>query len=364
VEEDRLSARAAKEYIAALVAGGEREQALQFALAHQKLVRGETGREADPEIIRWIEQIRGAKRDTPLPPPIHEVVVPDDEDATRKRRLARVSSALGRRYRIEQLREAGAMLETYTAVAVTALGPEVEVHVVRPTAAATSDTSRFVASLKRASLLAHPKVLAIFDVELSNDLLYFVSARRGGRSLRERLRHERALPMRDALRIGRDIVAALAHAHERGVHHGDLRPKHVSLVGESAVVGGFGVFEGLSPDIDTSGRTTIAAWGSPTYLSPEQLLGDVHVDARSDVYSAGCILYEMLAGEPPFGRQRSAAVVAKKLTESPARLRTLRESVPEAIEDIVHHCLMRVPADRFTSGNEVAQALAGLEAPI
>ena len=367
-EEDRLSARAARELIAALVASGEPVRALQFALVHEALVRQETGRPPDAEIAQWIQRLRADHPEGRHDTPSHgAMAVPSgdggDTESLRRRQATRLAGALGRHYRLERLLEEGSIITSYAAVATAGIGREVEVHLLQPRVAAMSNVDRFVASLRRAASLTDPHVLPTFDVTFANDLLFFVGARRGARSLRERLRRERALPIRDALAIGRAITLALAHAHERDVHHGDLRPKHVSFVGDTAVIGGFGVADGLCSGPESGSGTTMIFTGSPSYLSPEQLSGEVHVDARSDVYAFGCILYHMLAGEPPLGRRSHARLISRKLWESPPPLRLLRANVPERIEEVVGRCLMPVPADRYASGGELAQTFAALEAP-
>jgi eukaryotic-like serine/threonine-protein kinase len=179
-----------------------------------------------------------------------------------------------------------------------------------------------------------------------------------GPSLREWLVRERALPLRDAVAIADDLAAALAHAHGRGVRHGDLRPKHVLLTRAGVSVAGFGIVEAL--DLATAGSgasTTAVTIGAPAYLSPEQLAGEVNADERSDLYSLGSILFEMLAGEPPFGGVNLATMLSRKLSQPPPSVRQLRESVPPDLEALVARCLARSPADRFLNAQELAEAL-------
>jgi serine/threonine-protein kinase len=190
-----------------------------------------------------------------------------------------------------------------------------------------------------------------------NDLLYFLTARRPPRSLDRRLNEQGALPIPEALAVARGIAAALAHAHERGVRHGDLRPKRVFLAGEMPVVGGFGLIEAVTAQGSDDARSTVLSFGAPAYQSPEQLAGEVAVDERSDVYTFGCICYEMLAGGPPFARPGRGASLGDKLTQPAPPLRARRETVPAALAELVHACLARVPADRPASGAHVLRAL-------
>jgi len=188
-------------------------------------------------------------------------------------------------------------------------------------------------------------------------MVYFATSPVEGPSLRERLARERALPLGDALATAEDLTAALVHAHARGVRHGDLRPKHIVLTRAGLSVAGFGIVEAL--DLATAGSgasTTAVTIGAPAYLSPEQLSGEVGADERSDLYSLGTILFEMLAGEPPFGGNL-AAILSRKLSHPAPPVRQLRESVPLDLEAILARCLARSPADRFQNALELADAL-------
>jgi serine/threonine-protein kinase len=165
------------------------------------------------------------------------------------------------------------------------------------------------------------------------------------------------------LAVADDLAAALAHAHSRGVRHGDLRPKHVLLTRAGIRVAGLGVVEAL--DLATAGSgasTTAITIGAPAYLSPEQLAGEVNVDERSDLYSLGTIIYEMLAGEPPFTGGNLASMLSRKLSHPAPPVRQFRESVPTELETLVARCLARLPADRFQSASELADALRSLTA--
>jgi serine/threonine-protein kinase len=157
------------------------------------------------------------------------------------------------------------------------------------------------------------------------------------------------------------VAGALAYAHARGVRHGDLRPKHVVLTPAGDVVASLGLLEALNTAAagDNAGTTAITV-GAPAYQSPEQIAGEVVADEPSDVYSLGCMLFEMLAGEPPFGTASSYLVLRRKLTEAAPSVRTVRESVPPALDELLSGCLARSPADRIQSAATVTEALSKL----
>jgi eukaryotic-like serine/threonine-protein kinase len=367
---DPLSARTTAELIDALVAAGEKTQALQAALRHESLVREEFGAAPDPEIIKRILRLRTTRAAGTAPgdprgvlasdraPRTLEGVAADAVAAKEERRLTRLSRALGARYRIDRLIEEGSLSASYEATA--SQGHHVEVHAVHAHVVATTSASRFLDVFGRVAALGGSGVHPVFDFGSAEDVLYYVTAQRSPQSLRDRLRQDRELPVRDALAIAHDIAVALAHAHARGVRHGDLRPKHIMLGGTGTSVASFGVVDAVAPDAEWHATSTVVTFGSPAYLSPEQLMGDVQADVRSDIYAFGCIAYEMLAGEPPFGRPSRGSGLGRKLSQPPPRLRAIRESVPESLEHIVHTCLSRLPADRYASGEALCAELGPL----
>jgi eukaryotic-like serine/threonine-protein kinase len=188
-------------------------------------------------------------------------------------------------------------------------------------------------------------------------VVYFATLPVEGPSLRDRLARDRQLPVDEARRITGDLLDTLVYAHGRDVRHGDLRPKHILLGRAGVAVTGFGLVEAL--DIAAAGNagSTAVTIGAPAYLSPEQLAGETAADERSDLYSLGCIAFEMLAGEPPFAGSTLGAVLSRKLTQSAPPVRSLRDSVPEALDGFVGRCLARLAADRFQSAVEAREAL-------
>jgi serine/threonine-protein kinase len=153
------------------------------------------------------------------------------------------------------------------------------------------------------------------------------------------------------------MLEALVYAHGHDVRHGDLRPKHVLLGRSGVMVAGIGLVEALDLAESGSAGSTAVTIGAPAYLSPEQLAGESNADERSDLYSLGCIVFEMLAGEPPFGGSNLATVLSRKLTQSAPAVSSLRESVPSALDRFVARCLARLPADRYQRGTEAREAL-------
>jgi serine/threonine-protein kinase len=369
---DPLSARTAAELIDALVAAGEKTQALQAALRHESLVKNEFGAAPDPEIVKRILRLRttgapGPGSTTNGAPSVlaSHRVGPALDSATaaataarEERRLSKLSRALGTRYRVDSPIEDGSLLTSYGATA--SQGHRVEVHVVHAHIVAMTSVPRFMDVFKRVAALGRSGVHPVFDFGSDEDVLYYVTPERSHPSLRDRLRQDRELPVRDALAIAHDIAVSLAHAHTSGVRHGDLRPKHIMLGASGTSVGSFGVIDAVAPHAEWRATSTVVTFGSPAYLSPEQLMGDVQADARSDIYAFGCIAYEMLAGEPPFGRPSRGSGLGRKLSQSPPKLRSIRESVPETLEGIVHTCLSRLPADRYASGEALRAELAPL----
>src|SRR5947199_6888787 len=181
-----------------------------------------------------------------------------------------------------------------------------------------------------------------------------------GESLRQRLEREGQLPLEEALRITRAIASALDFAHGRGVIHRDIKPENIMLHQGEPMVADFGIALAVS----SAGRDRLTetgrSLGTPAYMSPEQATADQQVDARSDIYSLGCVLYEMLAGEPPYTGPSAQAVIAKRFSEPIPHLRTVREGVPEAVEHALNKALAKAAADRYTSALEFAAALAGV----
>jgi serine/threonine-protein kinase len=233
----------------------------------------------------------------------------------------------------------------------------VAVKVLHPELAAALGHDRFLREIQIAAGLAHPHILPLHDSGEAQGFLYYVMPLVEGESLRERLDRERQLPIADAVRIIQEVADALDDAHKHGVVHRDIKPENILFLGGHAVVADFGVARAL----DSAGGTRLTesgfAVGTPLYMSPEQALAEP-VDARSDTYALGCVLYEMLTGEAPFTGATPQALLARKLNDPPTSPAVLRGTVPPLLAQAVQRALARAPVDRFTTTREFAAAVA------
>ena len=235
---------------------------------------------------------------------------------------------------------------------------QVALKVLRADLSALLGGERFLHEIRVTANLQHPHILPLFDSGVADGRLFYVLPYVDGESLRARLRREKQLPVDDAVRIAREVASALDHAHRHGVIHRDIKPENILLQDGTALVADFGIALALREAGGSRLTETGISLGTPQYMSPEQATADRELDARSDVYSLGAVLYEMLAGEPPHTGPTVQAVVAKLLTETPMRLRVRRDRVPEALEHAVAQALAKLPADRFANAAEFARALA------
>jgi eukaryotic-like serine/threonine-protein kinase len=271
-----------------------------------------------------------------------------------------LQTALGAQYTLERELGRGGMATVYLAQD-TKHHRSVALKVLHPELAATLGPERFRREIQLAARLQHPHILSVFDSgETPAGQLWFTMPYVEGESLRDRLRRERQLPVDDALRITREVASALDYAHAHGVLHRDIKPENVLLTTQGeALLADFGIARALSAPTDGTGLTeTGLAVGTPQYMSPEQAAGEHTLNARSDVYALGAVCYEMLAGEPPFVGSSAQAVVAKMLSTDAPSVRVLRPAVSPAIDTALHRALARVPADRWATAAEFADALA------
>ena len=240
----------------------------------------------------------------------------------------------------------------------------VALKVLRPEVARSLGSGRFLREIEIAAQLSHPHILPLFDSgevgkrgSGDDSFLFFVMPFVEGESLRDRLTRDKQLPLDDALRIAREVAGALTYAHDLGIIHRDIKPENILLQAGHPVVSDFGIASALHAAVDSKLTDPGFAVGTPAYMSPEQSVGE-SADPRSDVYSLGCVLYEMLAGTPPFTGATAQAIQARKVVDSVPRLRTVRESVPEGLEVVIRTALARVPADRYATVADFAAALA------
>ncbi|HEX6617839.1 MAG TPA: serine/threonine-protein kinase, partial [Gemmatimonadales bacterium] len=290
---------------------------------------------------------------------------------------SRLAAALSDRYRIERELGRGGMATVYLAHDLRHDRP-VALKVLRPELAASLGPDRFLQEIRIAARLQHPHILPLFDSGeavvsreslvasdslATNDsrltsFLYYVMPYVPGESLRDRLARECQLPLDQAVRIATQVLSALGYAHAHGVVHRDIKPENILLEGDQAVVADFGVARAITAAGDARLTETGITLGTPAYMSPEQALGTRELDGRSDLYAVGCVLYEMLAGQPPFGGATAQQLIARHAMDPVPPLRTVRDTVPEPVERSVTRALAKTPADRFRTAGDFAEALA------
>jgi tetratricopeptide (TPR) repeat protein len=271
--------------------------------------------------------------------------------------LARLQEALASRYRIERELGRGGMATVFLAEDLKHHRP-VAIKVLDPELAAAIGPERFLREIETAARLNHPQILPLHDSGAAEGLLYYVMPYVEGESLRERLGREKQLPLDDALRITREVVDALDYAHSQGVVHRDIKPENILLSRGHAVVADFGIARAIRAAGGPKLTETGLMLGTPPYMSPEQAIGGGEADARSDQYSLGCVLYEMLAGQPPFTGPTGESVVHQHLSVAPRSVADLRPAVPAGIAQALGRSLAKTPADRFATLAAFAEALA------
>lgn len=271
----------------------------------------------------------------------------------------RLTTALADRYRIEREIGQGGMATVYLAEDLKHKR-HVALKVLKPELAAVIGADRFLAEITTTANLQHPHILPLHDSGTVNGTVFYVMPFVEGESLRDRLTREKQLPIADAVRIAREIAGALDYAHRHGVIHRDIKPENILLHDGRAVVADFGIALAASRTDGGNRMTeTVMSLGTPHYMSTEQAMGERDLDGRTDVYALGCVLYEMLTGEPPFTGPSAQAIVAKVMGSEPERVTTLRKTVPEYVEDAVLTALEKVPADRFATAVAMSSALDG-----
>jgi serine/threonine protein kinase/tetratricopeptide (TPR) repeat protein len=233
---------------------------------------------------------------------------------------------------------------------------KVAIKVLRPDLSASLGAERFLREIKLAAKLQHPNILGLFDSGAADGLLFYVMPFVDGESLRGKLDREKQLAIPEAIQIVRESADALGHAHGLGIIHRDIKPENILLSGGHVLVADFGIARAVDEAGGQKLTETGMAVGTPYYMSPEQAMGG-HVDARSDVYSLGCVLYELLAGQPPFTGPTAMAIIARHSLEAVPSVQVVRQSIPDDVEAIIVAALAKVPADRFRSMQELSDAL-------
>jgi serine/threonine-protein kinase len=274
--------------------------------------------------------------------------------------LTRLSAALADRYALQRELGAGGMATVYLA-RDERHGRDVAVKVLNADVAETLGRERFEREIKLAARLTHPHILPLFDSGEAGGFLFYVMPVMAGQTLRERLVAGGALPVADAVQLASEVADALDYAHRHEIVHRDIKPENILLQDGHALVADFGIGKAIAAASGTTSASFTQAGmaiGTPAYMSPEQATGEA-VDGRSDLFSLGCTLYEMLTGEPPFTGTTAQAVIAKRFTHTPPAVTAQRPAVPEAVSRTVEKLLEKAPDDRLASGAFVVRALKG-----
>jgi serine/threonine-protein kinase len=271
---------------------------------------------------------------------------------------ARLAAAVADRYAIERVIGAGGMATVYLARDVRH-DRRVALKLLSPELGAVLGVDRFLGEIRVTANLQHPNIVPLFDSGEAEGLLFYVMPFVEGESLRDRLTRDRQLPLEEALQVTREVAGALTYAHSLGIVHRDIKPENILLASGHALVTDFGIARAVSAAGGRGVTEAGIAVGTPAYMSPEQAVADPQVDGRSDQYSLACVLYEMLAGEPPFAAATAQAMLARRFTDPVPSLRAVRESVPDGVEEAVQRALARAPADRFATTTGFAEALSG-----
>ena len=271
-------------------------------------------------------------------------------------RIARFNEALGSRYRVERELAAGGTATVYLATDLKYQRP-VAVKVFRPEVAEAMGHERFIREIAFVATLNHPHIVPLLDSGEAEELLYYVMPAVEGESLRDRMTREGQLPLDDALRIAHDVAVALDYAHGRNIVHRDIKPENILLSMGTAVVADFGIAKLVTNAKGNSLTRAGIAVGTVTYMSPEQAAAGA-VDGRTDIYALGCVLFEMLAGRPPFVGKTTRAVVAAHFTEPMPSLKGFRDDVAAEMEVVLARALAKEPDERFVTATAFVDALA------
>jgi DNA-binding SARP family transcriptional activator len=339
---DPLGERAAIGLVRALVEAGDWAGAMRQAREYEARVREEVPGAPATGLVAMVERMGG------------ERVAPQGRESPRE-------SGAEQRYVISREVGRGAVATLYLA-RDRKHNRDVALKILRPEIASTSDARRFSREIAILARLHHPHILPLYDsgtlpLPDGRTGLFYVMPYVRGESLRQQLEREAQLPIAEAVHIACEVADALSYAHAEGVVHGDIRPENILLEGGHALVADFGVARALEVAGGERLSTSGVMLGVPAYASPEQARGDREIDGRSDIYSLGCVLYETLAGTPPFTGATQTAVLARKLSEAPPPLRTVRPDVPSDLEQAISKALAKQPKLRYAAAGEFSAAL-------
>ena len=270
--------------------------------------------------------------------------------------IGRIRGELSERYAVDREIGRGAMAVIFLARDVKH-EREVALKVLRPELAANLGAERFLREIKLIAQLQHPHILPLYDSGESGGCLYYVSPYVGDESLRDRIERDGPLPIADVLRIAEEASDALAHAHAHGVVHRDIKPENILLMDDHAMIADFGIARAIRMSGGHRLSEPGITLGTPTYMSPEQANGDQQIDGRTDIYSLGCVLYEMLTGFPPFVAATERQIIGMHFTVPAPRPSIARPEVTPALDYATMRALAKNPADRFQNADELGKAL-------
>jgi DNA-binding SARP family transcriptional activator len=365
---DPLDTRVVLEHMSALAAAGNAAAAMRQARAHEVLVRDELGSAPDPAIAALLARIRSGSPVGPNAVPRGESPPPEPsppvskETGGRESFVARLERALAGRYVFDGSPEIG---RDGSARLIRARDLRhdrpVTLKVVHPALASVLDVERFLREIKLTARLQHPHILPLYDSGEIDGRPWYATARPSGETLRGRLSRGERIATSEALQLAGELADALEHAHANGVLHRDVTPENVLLSGGHAILTNLGVARALDAAAGPKLTETGVMVGTPAYMSPEQAT-DGPVDRRTDVYGLGCVVFEMLTGEPVFSGPTPQAIMAKRAAE-PALSADRLEALPSGVAPVVAKALAARPDDRYPSAAAFAAALAGFEAP-
>jgi serine/threonine protein kinase/tetratricopeptide (TPR) repeat protein len=275
----------------------------------------------------------------------------------------RLTPALADRYRIEAEIDTGGMATVYRARDLKH-DRTVAIKVLRPDLAEAIGADRFLREIRTTANLSQPHILPLHDSGEAGGFLYYVMPFVEGESLRDRLEREGQLPVDDAVQIAREVADALAYAHDKGVIHRDIKPANILLERGHALLADFGIAQAKAGVEETKLTGSGMSLGTPSYMSPEQIAGNREVDGRSDQYALACVLYETLAGHPPFTGSDIQTVMRQHLAAEAPKVTGARTAVPMGVAKAIHRAMAKTPADRFRNMEELEKALAGATLPL
>ena len=275
--------------------------------------------------------------------------------------FAAFEAAIADRWVIDREIGSGSRATVYRARELES-GATVAIKILRSDLASGLDSARFLAQMRKTAGIRHESIVRILEVNEVAGRLFVVMPFVEGESLRTRLRREGRLTLSESVAIVRQVAEALGQAHAEGALHKDVKPENIFLSGRGALLMDLGLARAITRSMDETMTGSGLALGSPAYMSPEHARGGVEIDARADLYSLGCVLYEMLAGQPPFTGDKAITVLRKAVNETPVPITTIRDTLPRHVDVTLDRLLAKVPSARYPDAAHLVDALSTLEA--